>query len=120
MIVGTFRDGTPRVTLAVSGSRGTREIEFVVDTAFTGALSLPPGILQKIGAIPDNRVRCRLASGVEEFAAAATVSVGWLRGDLSSEAIIYENNPLIGTALFDDCLLTVEATEGGEVVIEAL
>lgn len=80
MIVGEFQDGLPRVTLTLPGQRGAVEVEFVVDTAFNGGITLPPDILQQLGFSPTVRVRNRLASGGEEYASAAMVRVDWHDG----------------------------------------
>jgi predicted aspartyl protease len=120
VIVGEFREDLPRVVLQIQGSRGQREIEFILDTAFDGGLTLPAGILQEIGAIPNTRIRSRLASGVEEYAVAATVAVRWHVGWAATEAIVYDNNPLLGTALLNGSHIDIEATEGGQVLIEPL
>jgi hypothetical protein len=37
VIVGQYRDGLPRVLLALRGERGSAAIEFILDTAFDGA-----------------------------------------------------------------------------------
>jgi hypothetical protein len=34
--------------------------------------------------------------------------------------LVLETNPLLGTLLLDGCHIDIEATEGGEVVIEPL
>ena len=120
MIIGEFRDGPPYIELPLVGNSGTVTIEVIVDTAFNGYLTLPPDILQQLGASPSIRVRNRLASGGEEYAVAAIVTVNWFDEILPTEAIVYRNNALLGTALLDGYHIDIEATEGGQVIVEPL
>ena len=68
-------------------------VEFIVDTAFNGNITLTPDILQQIGATPNSRVWNRLASGSEDFTVAADVTIEWLNGALSAQAIVYRKKP---------------------------
>jgi predicted aspartyl protease len=120
VIVGEFRDDMPRVVLTLQGRTGTRSIEFILDTAFDGDITLPSALLHELGGTPDSRVRSRLASGVEEYAVAATVAVRWHDGLTPVEAIVYNNNPLLGTALLNGSHIDIEAVEGGQIVIEPM
>jgi predicted aspartyl protease len=47
---GYFRDDAPRMTLTLIGDNGQSDVEFVVDTAFTGMLTAPPFVLATIAA----------------------------------------------------------------------
>jgi len=99
MLVGVFRDGMPRVEITLHGERSAVTVECVLDTAFNGDLTLPPAVLQELGVTPTTRIRNRLASGGEEYAAAGVVTVEWMGVRRFVEAIAYRNNPLLGTAL---------------------
>ncbi len=119
-LVGVFQEGMPRVEVTLYGVRGVVTVECILDTAFNGDLTLPPSVLQELGVIPSTRIRNRLASGGEEYAAAGVVQVEWMGTLRYAEAIAYRNNALLGTALLDDCHIDIEATEGGEVIVEPL
>jgi clan AA aspartic protease len=120
VIVGEFRDDLPRVVISVQGRSGNLSVEFVVDTAFDGDITLPSALIQELGITPDSRVRSRLASGLEEYAVVATVTVFWHNGATPVEAIVYNNNPLLGTALLNGSHIDIEAIEGGQVIIEPM
>jgi predicted aspartyl protease len=50
MIVGIVQGREPRIRLMVRGLRGRQqEIEAVVDTGYTGWLTLPPGVIGALG-----------------------------------------------------------------------
>ena len=63
MIEGVFRDGWPTVSLSVIGETGQLTVDFTVDTGFGGALALPSGLLQQIGASYTGSDEYRLADG---------------------------------------------------------
>ena len=50
MIFGHVRDGFPRIMLTLLGPNGSVNVEFIVDTAFDGELSLPGNILIQLQA----------------------------------------------------------------------
>lgn len=56
----------PVITLAVQGPSGrAREIEAVIDTGFTGFLTLPPGLISELGLPFVAGNRATLADGSE-------------------------------------------------------
>lgn len=120
MIIGEIRDALPRVEITLLGNSGPVSVEVTVDTAFNGYLTLPPDILQQLGASPSIRVRNQLASGGEEYAVAAIVMLQWFDEVIPTEAIVYRNQPLLGMALLNGFHIDIEATEGGQVIIEPL
>jgi predicted aspartyl protease len=52
MILGSFHDHLPRVTLTLPGRSGSIAVEFILDTGFEGDLSLPSNILRQLAAQP--------------------------------------------------------------------
>lgn len=120
MIVGQYRDNLPRVLLTLHGESGPCGIEFVVDTGFDGYLTPPGDALRRLGSVPAGRVRNRLADGSIQQMIVCLVTLEW-EGELREvEALLAENNPLLGTLAFANCHLDIEAVEGGEVLIEAM
>lgn len=115
MIVGQFRDQFPHVLLTLHGVSGPIAVDFVLDTGFSGYLTLPESVLHRLGAIASARVRSRLADGSVRPATAFTVALDWDGEIRQVEAIAYENNPLLGTSAIDGCHIDMEAWEGGEV-----
>ncbi len=108
------------VTLAVRGPAGqTTEIDAVIDTGFTGVLTLPPALVSELGLPFVTRGRATLANGSEDFFDIYEVAVLWesqLRYVLADAA---DTTPLLGMALLDSHSLYVEVERGGRVVIQA-
>ena len=108
------------VTLAVRGPAGqTTEIDAVIDTGFTGVLTLPPALVSELGLPFVTRGRATLANGSEDFFDIYDVAVLWesqLRYVLADAA---DTTPLLGMALLDSHSLYVEVERGGRVVIQA-
>ena len=48
MIAGIFDGDEARIRLQVQGPRGKQRIEAVVDTGYTGTLTLPPKLIAKL------------------------------------------------------------------------
>ncbi len=88
------------LTVTVRGNRGESEVEAMVDTGFTQALSIPVGLAAPLGLELTGSVPLELADGRELvfFTFAATVVVGTLEAPV--DIIVTERGvPLIGTAL---------------------
>lgn len=120
MIVGEYRDHAPRIPLTVSGTLGTVEVEFVLDTGFEGEVVLPVGIFRSVGGMRKGSQVRLLADGSSIECEVCYVFVEWDGKLRQAEALILEGNPLLGIELFENCHLDMETIEGGEVLIEPL
>ena len=110
----------PVVTLAVQGPSGrAREIEAVIDTGFTGFLTLPPGLISELGLPFVAGNRATLADGSEVVFPSYGVAVMWDGQTIYVEADAAETTPLVGMRLMDGHSLYVEIEDGGRVVIQA-
>lgn len=108
----------PRVTIEVAGiNMDFRAVEAVVDTAFNGALALPGEIIEGLGLTHQGERHTRLATGSGSVPVYGAVA-SWF-GDLRAVLVHrVEGNPLLGTALLTNCLLTIDFREGGEVSVQ--
>jgi clan AA aspartic protease len=108
------------VVLPVRGPAGEQEIESILDTGFTGSLTLPPSLIAGLGLPWRSRSSAILANGnIEEV----NIHVGRIVWDGVPRAILIQamdNVPLLGMALLVDHDLRVRVTTGGEVEIEAV
>ena len=118
------RDGpleflSPRVAIEIAGGdRIFRTVEAIIDTAFTGWLTLPESIVQDLGLSYYGQRDAVLASNeVGEF---EVYSVLVLWHGIARPVLVHQSasRPLIGMSLLANCRLAVEAWEGGAVVIE--
>ena len=108
------------VRLTVQGPLGaSREIEALIDTGFTGFLTLPPALVTELGLVYRDRGRAMLADGSEALFDNYDVAVLWDSRLRNTRAAAADAIPLIGMRLLGGHVLTVEVEDGGSVVIQA-
>jgi clan AA aspartic protease len=122
MIVGTVNSSLePTVRVTVRNATGSdHEIEAVVDTGFTGSLTLPTSVIAAFGLPWRIRHTVRLGDGSTDF---YDVHAGIILWDGTVRHISVEaanTRPLLGMELISGCLLQIEAFPGGRVIIESL
>ena len=110
----------PVVRLAVHGPSGqTSEIEAVIDTGFTGFLTVTPVLVTELGLDLRGTSRATLADGSEVTFDVYDVAVLWDGQPVYIEADAADTTPLVGMRLLDSHNLNIEVVGGGRVVIEA-
>ncbi len=115
-------DGSePRITLRVRDASGRdRPIEAVIDTGFTGEITLPPEAVESLSLGFQGDGTGTLADGsVESFEIYRAVLL-WHGVPRLSLAYAVPGEPLIGMGLLRDSELRVEAVPNGRVEIEDL
>jgi clan AA aspartic protease len=121
MITGLVTEHEARIRLRIRGSHGReQEIEAVIDTGFTGTLTLPPSMVKKLKLPWDNVRRGTLADGSECLFEIYRATVIWdrhTRGILVSQA---DADPLVGMELLDGYELKMQVRDGGKVTIKRL
>ncbi len=109
------------VRLTVQGPSGdSQEIEAVIDTGFTGFLTLPPALVTNLGLAYRDRGRAILADGREAIFDIYDVAVLWDSRLRNTRAVAAGAVPLVGMRLLDRHLLNVEVVDGGRVVIQGV
>lgn len=98
----------------------SREIEAVVDTGFTGFLTLPLSVITVLGLTRISRGRAILANGSEEVFDIYEAKIRWDGQIRVIEADAAEIEPLIGMSLLYGQELRVQIVDGGNLTIEAL
>lgn len=108
------------VSLSLQGAEGrTHDIEAVVDTGFTGFLTLPPALVADLG-LPFAYVgRAYLANDEEVEFNAHDVTVLWDGRPRRVRAAATGATPLVGMLLLDGYDLNIQVRGGGRVVIQA-
>jgi len=109
------------ISLVVSNAnRQTRLIDAVIDTGYTGYLSLPHEIIVALNLSWTGIDRGTLGDGSEvtfEVYAATIIWDGQYRNIPVNEA---ETDPLVGMSLLYGYDLQIRAVEGGNVTIKAI
>lgn len=123
MMVGTVTADDeavlPVTVVGISESREMR-VEAVVDTGFTGHLSLRPEAVERLALPVVGSAESVLADGsttIEDVCLARVVRHGTPR---PVRALVADAVPLLGMSLLRGSELRVEAEPGGEVVIRPL
>ncbi len=121
MIVGAVRTDEARIRLKVKGPSGRRRtIDAVIDTGYTGSLTLPPALVAALGLRWRSVDRGTLADGSEclfDVFEAKVVWDGELRDILVDEA---DADPLVGMRVLRGYELKIEILENGSVTIKRL
>ena len=107
------------LTLSIEGPAGeTRDIAAVVDTGFTGFLTVTPALAVELGLPFEGTARATLADGSETTFPYYGVAVLWDGRTRYVEADAADTTPLVGMRLLNGHSLYVEVEDGGRVFIE--
>ena len=108
------------VTLPLQDPEGrTQDIEAVVDTGYSGFLTLPPVLIDDLGLPFAYMGQAFLANDAEVDFDVHYVTVLWDGQPRDIEADATGSTPLVGMLLLDGHSLTIEVENGGHVVIES-
>ena len=108
------------VSLSLRGAEGrTQDIEAVVDTGYTGFLTLPSALVDELG-LPFAYVgRAFLANDDEVEFDVHHVTVLWDGQPRRIRTAATGSTPLVGMLLLDGHDLNIQVRDGGRVVIQA-
>jgi clan AA aspartic protease len=121
VIVGSVNASREAIVgLTVHGPRVREGIEAVVDTGFSGFLTLPPPLIAALGLPFRRRGRAVLADGSESLFDVYEAAVIWDGQPRRVFVDAADTEPLVGMALLYGHELTVHAVEGGGVFIRTL
>ena len=96
------------------------EIEAIVDTGFTGSLTLPQSDVTRLGLVWRGRGEGLLADGTSSFFGVYEAIVLWHRQPRSISVHAVESKPLLGMTMLDGNEFAMQVVEGGEVAIHKL
>jgi clan AA aspartic protease len=121
MIAGAVKSDEARIRLKVRGRRGReQEVEAVIDSGYTGALTLPPALIPILGLRWQSVERATLADGstcVFQVYMGKLVWDGKVRTILVDEA---DADPLVGMKLLRGHELRMQVRYRGKVTIKRL
>jgi clan AA aspartic protease len=120
MITGKVSGSEAHVRLRVQGPRGERQIEAVIDTGYTGTLTLPPSLIQTLRLPWHTFGRSMLADGSECLFDVFIATVEWdghPRRILIDEA---DAEPLVGMRLMNGYELRMQIRQNGRMSLRRL
>lgn len=118
-----FVDQSCEATIRVAvghGNASKQMVEAVIDTGFTGFLSLPLSIIESLGLPWIFRDVGTLGDGSEVIFEMYRATVIWDGQAQIVDVAASDADPLVGMSLLYGFKLQIEAIEGGLVTIEAL
>jgi clan AA aspartic protease len=108
------------ISVAVKNGSSFKAIDAVIDTGFTGFLSLPTAIIMELELQWSYRDRATLGDGSETIFDVYNAEILW-NGQLREiEVDSAETEPLLGMGLLKGYRLQVDTIEGGLVTIQTL
>lgn len=122
MIVGAMNSHREAIVrLVIVGSRGQeREIEAVLDTGYTGSLTLPSAMVSDLDLPFRGRGSAVLGDGSESEFDIHGATIAWA-GQRRLVAIdVAETDPLLGMGLLLGNELTIQVVAGGSVALQRL
>ncbi|MBW3625263.1 MAG: clan AA aspartic protease [Armatimonadetes bacterium] len=108
------------LTLTVRGTQGQEEIRFVIDTGFTGFLTLALDLVSRLGLNYHSETLATLADGCRVALKMYEARVLWDGREREVLALGVEGGPLAGVSLMLGYRVTFDFIDGGPVRIEAL
>ena len=122
MIEGVVNAGREAVvTIPLLGSEGqTREIEAVIDTGYSGFLTLPPALALEMELSYVGNGFAYLANDAEVEFDVYGVTVLWDSQERYIEIDASGSTPLAGMLLLDKHTLTIDIEPGGRVLIHPI
>ncbi len=108
------------ISLVVSNGNKLKSIDAVIDTGFTGFLSLPSAIIAELDLPWSYRERVTLGDGSETLFDMYDARVIWDGQYRDIEVNAAETQPLLGMRMLRGYRLQVDTIERGLVTIQAL
>ena len=109
------------IPLVVHAIHGQEEaIEAIIDTGFTGFLTLPPMLIKALGLPWLGRQRAKLGDGSERFFDVYAAAILWDGQVRTVETDATDTEPLVGMCLLAGHEVRIQVLDGGNVTIEGL
>lgn len=118
-VVNARREATLSIWVG-NGKKRSHRIDAVIDTGFSGYLTLPSILIQSLELSWNAVDRMTLGDGREAIFDVYGATIQWNGQRRDVDVAESETDPLIGMALLYQCRLQVDAVVGGLVTVEAL
>ena len=121
MIEGTVNERLEAaITLTVGGAPGSESrVDAVIDTGYSGQLTLPPRVVAGLGLQRIGVSRATLGDGSRVDFDVYNATVRWLGNTVDVHVDEAEAVPLVGMDLLHGHHLQIDVKHGGRVLIEA-
>jgi len=122
MISGNITDSLEATVSLIVSTRGGRsqQVVSIIDTGFTGYLTLPTSAIESLGLPWLCREQGMLADGQLHIFDVYAATLVWDDQERIVEVEAADIEPLIGMSLLAGTKLTIEVQSGGNVMIERL
>jgi clan AA aspartic protease len=118
-IVNAYREATIRLIVQDADGQG-HDIEAVIDTGFTGFLTLPPSLITALGLTWRGYASAVLGDGSLQQFDVYAATVIWDGQARMVEIDAADTDPLVGMGLLYGHEVRIQVINGGAVTIEAL
>ena len=109
----------PMVVVEISNGDGRfQPVEVLLDTGFSGHLTLPPQAVADLGLECVSRTPMILADGQEIQASVYGGLAKWFGEERKIYVLAMDGQPLLGMSLLAGSKITIRAQAGGEILIE--
>ena len=106
------------MSLMVCGAADeTHEIQAIIDTGYSGFLTLPTAMITALGLSSIGTEQLTLADGSEVVSAVCPATIVWDGQLRAIEVDTLESDALVGMALMDGYDLNMHITVGGQVTL---
>ena len=107
------------VDLRIHNDEGEQiSVSAIVDTGFSGYLTLPISIIERLNLPQTDTEEASLADGSVVRFGAYQVIVNWDDEERTVTALAAEGSPLLGISMLMGSIGTFEFQEGGQVIFE--
>ena len=121
MISGVIQSNEARIIVTVMGPQGQEhEVHAVIDTGFSGFLTLPPAVIERFGGKQVGTANVYLADGSKSISDIFELTIHWDGQSLVIEVDSAEIEPLVGMALLAGHDLQMRVIPNGEVTIRSV
>lgn len=96
------------------------ETDVLIDTGFSGFLSLPPDMIASLGLLPHGEMVGTLADGTKGLFPIYKAIISWHGQPRATFVSAVESHPLLGMGVLYDSELFMQVIDGGEVVVQDL
>ncbi len=107
--------------LTVTGANGQAvQLDTVIDTGYTGTLTLPPDVIAALGLPPRGSRTVILGDGSKTELAIYRAAVLWHGQERALQVLAADGGPLLGMSLLYGSRLTMDILDGAAFTVELL